>query len=65
MLVSGPSSPTRRAAHELQESQPQRPCAETAESAALPLLVPLRRWESARPRPRESITIITQLSADR
>lgn len=45
--------------------EPRRPCLETEESKDLPWLLSLRRWESSIEQPRESITLMTQLSADR
>ena len=45
---------------ELPESR--RPC---RSGRKLPKLVTLQQWISAKQRPRESITLLTQLSADR
>jgi hypothetical protein len=42
--------------------EPQRPC---RPGRKLPKLVPLQQWISAKQRPREAITLMTQLSADR
>jgi hypothetical protein len=42
--------------------EPRRPC---HSGRKLPKLVTLQQWISAKQRPRESITLLTQLSADR
>lgn len=42
--------------------EPQRPCRSGRD---LPKLMALQEWISAKQRPRESITLMTQLSADR
>ncbi len=42
--------------------EPQRPC---RPGRKLPKLVALQQWISAKQRPREAITLMTQLSADR
>jgi hypothetical protein len=42
--------------------EPQRPC---RPGRKLPKLVTLQQWISAKQRPREAITLMTQLSADR
>ena len=46
----------------LELPEPQRPC---RPGRKLPKLVTLQQWISAKQRPRESITLMTQLSADR
>ena len=45
--------------------EPPRPCKPPSLHTELPKLVTVQQWLSAKAVPREAITIITQLSADR
>jgi hypothetical protein len=45
--------------------EPPRPCKPPSLHTELPKLVTVQQWFSAKAVPREAITIITQLSADR
>jgi len=45
--------------------KPQEPQRECKTGEELPKLVTVQEWVSKRERPRESITLMTQLSADR